>query len=225
MNKEENSYTDLSLALEHLELFSPGLDQKLNTNQRNEELIEELKSLGNFQPFLQRWESASKMRTWLKEKQKDISNKIEQRADTEIVNQQQESKFKDRLHSFVIKDEEERKDLSITKSDQGIRSTHKKKMTVADMIRKEQEHVSIIVNKIIKKTELFLKFASPRAWNDTDISDSKILMANMADSSEVEIETKSQSIFETITRLKSIQESQVTVTDYENVPDHQVLKS
>ena len=50
-------------------------------------------------------------------------------------------------------------------------------------------------------------------------------MANMADSSEVEIETKSQSIFETITRLKSIQESQVTVTDYENVPDHQVLKS
>ena len=210
-------------ALEHLELVEPDLDKNLNENQRNKELVGELKSLENFQPFIQRWESASKMRTWLKEKQKDISNKIEQRADTEIINQQEESKLKAKESEGEEK-KEESKGTEDNKSNLESKFK-KKKMTPEEMLRKEQEHLSIIVDKIIKKTELLLKLATPRAWIEGDISDSKILMANMVEPSEIEIEKKSQSIVDTLHRIKTLQESQATVADYENITDKEVLKS
>ena len=52
-------------------------------NQKNKDCIEELKSLGDTSGIFDRWKIASKMRIWIQEKQKDISEQVKKRVEAE----------------------------------------------------------------------------------------------------------------------------------------------
>ena len=92
-NDESCSYTNFVMMVDQLEMSMEMVDEGAPENQKNKQLMEELKSLGNIEPILDRWEIASKMRIWLQDKRKDISNNIKKKADAEHKRKEEEEKL------------------------------------------------------------------------------------------------------------------------------------
>ena len=184
LNKYEGqcSYISLAVILEQLDLLSTKIDKGLNEDQINEELVQELDSIDYFNTFLQGWKIASKIRNWLKEKKKDISNKIN-KIENEEFN--------------IHKSKEESKTSCESHSENTVDSNQTQKYMQDKILRKEKDHLTIILNKVVKKTELLLKLTPPGAWKKTDSWEAKKLIPNLNYSNEEE-ENKHSKITDTI---------------------------
>lgn len=60
--------------------------------ERDLKIREALKSVPNFDNILKRWESASKMRTWISDKKKNLVNRITREVESEYIKKKQEKK-------------------------------------------------------------------------------------------------------------------------------------
>ena len=198
--------------LDHLDLIEEDLDSSLNENQKLKELADELKSLGNYEAFLIRWESASKMRKWLKEKHTEISNNIQKQADSERLKIQEEAKLKQEKGDDS---KEESKTHTLQQEDSQLIQ-----LTTEEIQRKENDEIDILVNKVCEKTKILLKIATPFAWRDSDKEDSSIILAE----NESEMKKKN-TIANELQRLKNIRESKATILNYENISNADILKS
>ena len=83
-NDDSCSYSNIASIIDQLEMTLETIDEDMNENQKNKQLLEDIKELGDLNPILERWESASKMRVWLQEKRKDISNSIKHKVGTRV---------------------------------------------------------------------------------------------------------------------------------------------
>ena len=215
-HEEECSYTNLAMMIDHLEVVEPDLDSTLNDNQRLKQLSEELKSLGSYEPFLLRWESASKMRKWLKDKQTEISNSIQRQADSERLKKQEEAKLKQEGEQTDDREEtktqvtDKTEDLEIPKADP------------EELKKRENDQIDILVKRVCQKAELLLKLATPSAWSEPDRADSLIMLANAPTHKESNV---GDSFAQALKKIRHIQASKATILNYENVSDKEIFKS
>jgi hypothetical protein len=79
LNKDDKdlSLQNLMLLREHLEMEMDESGLSQTETDSNNALFEELNSVTNLKSFQNQWEAASRMRVWLQEKKKDISNEIQ----------------------------------------------------------------------------------------------------------------------------------------------------
>ena len=188
--EEQCSYTSLAVILEQLDLLSTKLDKGLNEDQRNKELVQELDSLDYFHIFLQGWEIASNIRSWLKEKKKDIVNKI-----NKIENEE----------SNIDKSKEENKTSCESHSENTFDSNQTQKYMQEKIQRREKDHLTLIINKVMKKTELLLKLTPPRAWRKTDSCKDKKSVPSLDNSYGEEENKHSKSTDIILDQLKQVE--------------------
>jgi hypothetical protein len=60
--------------------------------ERDLKIREALKTVPNFDSILKRWESASKMRTWISDKKKNLVNRITREVESDYIKKKQEKK-------------------------------------------------------------------------------------------------------------------------------------
>ena len=101
-------------------------------DQTNKVLIEELQSLGNIEPIIKEWSMASKMRIWLQEKRKDISNS---------VNEKYQSKSKQGHH-------EDQKDEGWEAIDTTDHQKDILKINQTEIRNEENEKIDMLVEKV-----------------------------------------------------------------------------
>lgn len=227
---ETCSITNIMMIIDHLEMAEQELDTSLNENQKNKQLLEELNSVSDIEPFKQRWESASKMRIWLQEKKRDISNAIKKKADSEYQKKKLEADSLDKLLSrskSVAEDKKESQedgesDEDIIKTDVQPTSAQIKVVSDEELISREKEQIQILIDKVIAKAELLLQLATPRAWNEPDSSDSKILNVSHYSNKK---KHENESVRDKLRRIKNIQASKATITSYEDVSNKEIFNS
>lgn len=223
---ETCSITNIMMIIDHLEMAEQELDSDLNENQKNKQLLEELRSVSDIEPFIQRWESASKMRIWLQEKRRDISNAIKKKADCEYQKKKVEAEVLDKLLSKSKSVAEENKTNSeneeeIKEETQPV-SAQIKVVSDEELINREKEQIQILISKVVAKAELLLQLATPRAWNEPDSSDSRI--RNVSHYNEKQM-SKGETVTDKLRRIKNIQASKATITSYEDLSNKEVFNS
>jgi hypothetical protein len=67
-------------------------DELNEDGERDLKIREALKTVPNFDNILKRWESASKMRTWISDKKKNLVNRITREVESEYIKKKQEKK-------------------------------------------------------------------------------------------------------------------------------------
>ena len=152
------NYTNFVMMIDQLEMSMDTVEGE-NKNQINKALMEELKELETIDSILDRWAMASRMRIWLQEKKKDISNSVKKKAEAEQKRKEEEQRI---LMEENEKKEEEEKDHKSNDDEETIDTTKEKKFTVppideSDLRRKENEQIKIIVKKVAEKAELLVK--------------------------------------------------------------------
>ena len=91
-NDDSCSYSNISSIIDQIELILETLDEDMNENQKNKQLLEDIKELRDINPIIERRESVRKMRIWLQEKKKDISNSIKHKVEQEFKKKEDEEK-------------------------------------------------------------------------------------------------------------------------------------
>jgi hypothetical protein len=151
-NYKDCSFTNLWMFLDQIELTVIAIDDKSNQNDVFEQIAEDVSTFGSLNPFLERWQSASKMRVWLQEMRKNISNDLLQQTEKETLVQEEEIKL------FT---EEEAKE---------------------DIIVQEQKAIDALVQKVFGKAEFLINLSAPLSWKHFSKfkKDEKIHLENLA---------------------------------------------
>ena len=222
-NDPDCSRENIMMIIDTVEMTSQELDDNLNEDQQNKALTEELKTTTELKPFLDRWENSCKMRIWLQEKRRDIANSMQKKFDIEI-NKKTHSNILENLFSkskIRIK-QEDSKQVNVDDFEDNMKTLQEIRKTDEETLRLEQQEVEEIVSKVRQKAKLLIKLATPKAWSDSDSSDSLIRHISHFEDSK---ENKDKTLIDKIKRIKTIQTSKVTVTTYENVSNKYVFTS
>ena len=81
-NSESNNCTNFIMMVDQLQMSLDTVEGETQ-DQKNKVLMQELESLGNINSIIDAWKMASKMRIWLQEKRKDISNSVNEKVELE----------------------------------------------------------------------------------------------------------------------------------------------
>ena len=223
-NDKDCSMENIMMIVDTLEITSQELDENLNDNQRNKALTEELKTTIELKPFLDRWENSCKMRIWLQEKKRDISNSIKKKVDIELNKKRLTADVLEDLidKSKSVPNQEESKQAALGGLAIKQKASSKIFMSDEEIVKLEQQKVKEIVSKVCEKAEFLIRLATPKAWSDSDSSDSLIRhISHFKDSKDI----KDKTVADQIKRIKNIQASKVTVTSYENLSNKHIFNS
>jgi hypothetical protein len=226
LNQHEDScsYTNFVMMVDQLEM-SLDMVEGDNENVRNKNLMKELHDLETIQPILDRWQIASKMRIWLQEKKKDISNSVKKKAEAEKRRREEEERI---LHETDLKQAEEDKDHKDADEEETIDTSSKagkaSQIDEEDLRRKEEEQIKIIIKKVKEKAELLIKIATPASWDmpDTSVQNLRNIDGYTNDNPE---ENKNENLAQKLQKIRGIQESKGTITSYENLSNKEVFNS
>jgi hypothetical protein len=115
-NDKDCSFTHILIFLDHIELSIFSMKDKTKENEVFEQLAKELDSEGILESFLERWEAASKMRIWLQEKRKDISNDLlEHKEKSTPVEEEKKLLIEEDKNEDIIAQEQKEIDALIEK--------------------------------------------------------------------------------------------------------------
>lgn len=224
-NDDDCSYSNIASIIDQLEMTLETLDEDMNQNQKNKQLLEEIKELGDLDPIIQRWESASKMRIWLQEKKKDISNSIKHKVEQEFKKKEEADKMLEETKDKAAQDVEI--DTKQSNDEETIDTTSKDKSNSAaihdEIIRRENEQIKLLVKKVTEKAELLIKLATPESWDRSDNSDKNLRRKGV--DVENEVDSKEDNIVTKLTKIKTIQASEGTVTSFENLSNKSIFTS
>ena len=224
-NDDSCSYSNIASIIDQLEMTLETIDEDMNENQKNKQLLEDIKELGDLNPILERWESASKMRVWLQEKRKDISNSIKHKVEQEFKKKEEDEKALEETKEKTAQDIEI--DTKEGNDEETIDTASKGKPSNAaiqdEIFKREDEQIKQLVKKVIEKSELLIKLATPESWDRSDNSD-KNLRKKGADE-ENEVDNREESIVTKLTKIKTIQASEGTVTSFENLSNKSIFTS
>ncbi|CAI2369874.1 unnamed protein product [Moneuplotes crassus] len=201
------NYTNLSTLIDQIEIFFSECDESMPLNQRNNECIEELQSLGDISGILDRWKIATKMRVWLQEKKTDISNRVQKEFGTRNSIEEESNK------------EEEKIDTSTRRDDADAYQGPSEDQ----IFEIEKERISDLVKKVQDKAKLLVKLATPKSWRQSDFSDKNLVQVGRYNNDLNKIDRKSTS--DVLQRIKSIQISSGTIPNYENVSNKEIFSS
>jgi len=92
----------------------------------------------------------------------------------------------------------------------------------AELRKKEDEQIKIIVKKVASKADLLVKLCTPSAWDQPDTSNKNLraIDGDTADKAE-----EGGDIKEKLQIIKNIQESKGTITSYEKLTNKEVFNS
>lgn len=219
--EEQCSYTNFVMMVDHLEMSLDMIDETANQNQKNMELMKELQSMGSIKPILDRWEMASKMRIWLQEKRKDISNSIKKKADAEQRRREEEIKLLEEAKKHVeeAKDDEEE---VIDTTGKGNKESKVEPISQEELLRREQEQIVVLVRRVMDKAELLVKLATPPSWEQPDSSKENFIAI---DGYKMDNNFKDNDLASKLKKIKTIQESKGTITSYENLSNKDIFNS
>ena len=183
--------------------------------------------MGNIKTIFDRWATASKMRIWLQEKRKDISNMIKKKADVEQRRKEEEEIMLQENKKKAAEDIE--KDTKEVHDEETIDTTSKKKNTCVvepvshdELLKREKEQLDILVKKVCEKAELLVKLATPASW---DHADNSIKNLRNIDSYNDDREIQEENLITRLQRIRNIQASSGTITSYENLSNKDVFNS
>lgn len=220
-HEEQCSYSNFIMMVDHLEMSMDLVDEKATQNQKNKELMEELKTMGSIEPILERWEMASKMRIWLQEKRKDISNSIKKKADADQKKKEQDMKDSAQANEETKEkngeDEEETIDTTSKKNEIKVES-----ISQEEIMKREKEQLSILIERVREKAELLIKLETPPSWEQLDTSNNLITIDGYGKEGE---EIVGGDLVSKIQRIRTIQESKGTITSYENLSNKDIFTS
>mmetsp|Transcript_42159 Transcript_42159/g.48927 ORF Transcript_42159/g.48927 Transcript_42159/m.48927 type:complete len:566 (+) Transcript_42159:2966-4663(+) len=225
-HEESCSYTNFVMMVDQLEMSLYSADDSMTENQKNKMAMEELLELGNIKPILDRWDTASKMRIWLQEKRKDISNSVKKKVEAEYKKREDDRALQEIQEKTAHEHEQDSKqqhdeETIDTTSKAG---SQKQDSSMQDEITKrEEEQVAQLLKKVSDKAELLIKLATPASWDQPDSSNKNL--RNITGYNETEAETGEDSLRAKLQKIKSIQASQGTITSFENLSNKAVFNS
>ena len=227
LNRHDDTcnYANFVMMIDQLEMSMETVEGE-NQDQINKALMEELKELEIIDSIFDRWEMASKMRSWLQEKKKDISNSVKKKAEAEQKRkEEQRILMEENEMEENEKKEEEEKDHK-SNDEETIDTTKEKKFTVpsideSELRKKENEQIKMIVKKVCEKAELLIKLCTPSSWETTDNSEGTLRQIDGYQRDNI----KSENLIQKLQKIKGIQESKATITSFENLSNKQVLSS
>ena len=220
--EESCSYTNLMMLLDQLEMSLASIDSNLSVNQANKHLTDELKSVSNIQPLFEKWESSSKMRIWLQEKKKDISNKVAKEA--EQLNKQAEGTEETNKSESDIQGIDEDEEIIDTNSKPDLSSV--KNCTIGSetgLKEKEKQEIETLVKKVCDKAELLIKIKTPFHWRQS--ADSATNLRLVTENSMVSNKNEPLDILQRIKSIREIQTSKGTINNFEKLKNREVFNS
>jgi hypothetical protein len=225
-NDESCSYNNFCMMVDTLEISMGEMDESTPLKQRNKELMEELESLGGIEGILERFSIAAKMRIWLQEKRKDISNSIKKKADAERRRKEDEEKLLKEIEMKTSEDieEDEKKPDDEDTIDTSSVKTKIEHISNDELLKREKEQIDVLVKKVSDKAELLIKLATPPAWNQPDTSSKNLINVDMYNDKE-DILLKDESLAARLQRIRTIQASSGTITSYENLSNKDIFNS
>ncbi|CAI2387911.1 unnamed protein product [Moneuplotes crassus] len=197
---ETCKYTNLVSIVDRIEMFMEDCKEDMPQNQKSKDCIEKLQSLGDTSGIFDRWKDASKMRIWLQEKQKDISEKLQKKLKSRNSENNEDSKEEAKIETKEIK--------------------KLKNMSEEDILKMEQEDVENLIKNVCMKAELLVRLATPKAWKHSDFSEKSLRQAEMINDKTKE---EAESTKHKFRRVKTIQASKGTVTNYENISNKEIF--
>lgn len=221
---EACSYANLQTIIDQVEISLESVDDTMKENQVNKQIMDDLQELGDMTPIIDRWESASKMRVWLQEKRKDISNYIKKKVEAEFQKkreeeQQQLEEIKEKTaHEIEIDNKEDNDEETI---DTSSKATAKKEDNEAyeEILRREEEQMALMIKKVSEKAELLIKLSVPSSWEQPDNSSNVYEMEEDAEIGQQE------NIVVELQKIKSIQSAAKTVSSFENLSNKVIFNS
>ena len=228
LNQHEDncSYTNFLMMIDQLEMSLDSIDDSLNLNQKNKQLMDEINELEGIQPILDRWEISSKMRIWLQEKRKDISNKVRKDFEVKKAKREQEQITLEEIKSKSAQDQE--KDTKEANDEETIDTSSKadpqnNDFTAEDIVKEEQIQISELIQKVIEKAELLIKLSTPASWDHPENSNKNL--RNIDGYEEDKLEAKDEDLSAKLQRIRTIQESEGTITNFENLSNKAVFNT
>jgi len=195
----------------------------MNENQKNKQIMEDLKELGDMTPIIERWESASKMRMWLQEKRKDISNYIKKKVEAEFQKKREEEQQLEEIkeksaHEIEIDTKEDNDEETIDTSSKTTKNKDNQEIQ-SEIMRREEEQMASLIKKVSEKAELLIKLSVPSSWELPDNSNNIYEMQE-----DVEVGLKENIVVE-LQKIKSIQSAAKTISSFENLSNKAIFNS
>jgi hypothetical protein len=203
LNRKDNAFSEdnLGLILCNFEIHFENSDGESKIEDEFSHILVELKSLSNIEPIIQCWEASSKIRIWLQEKRRDISNNLQLQIDT---NQLQEVSTKEPISYDSQQEDEEDKKKYLEEDEELITIPPKKNsekpphalvsvqksdlsqgMSKEEIMDSEREKVQEIISGLIQKAEFMIKLETTESLKlfendriDNSLSINSILSSN-----------------------------------------------
>ena len=222
-HEEACSYANLQTIIDQIEISLESWDESMNENQKNKQIMEDLKELGDMTPIIERWESASKMRMWLQEKRKDISNYIKKKVEAEFQKKREEEQQLEEIkeksaHEIEIDTKEDNDEETIDTSSKTTKNKDNQEIQ-NEIMRREEEQMASLIKKVSEKAELLIKLSVPSSWELPDNSNNIYEMQE-----DVEVGLKENIVVE-LQKIKSIQSAAKTISSFENLSNKAIFNS
>ena len=224
---ETCSYTNFIMMVDQLDMSMGEVEEGPGQNKA---LMEELESLGGIEGILERWAIASKMRIWLQEKRKDISNMIKKKADAEHRRKEEEERLlqENQMKSAedIEKDTKEMHDPdeeTINTEPKEEKKSLVEPVSHEELLKREKEQLEVLVTKVVNKAKLLVKLATPASWEQSDNSSKNL--RNIDAYNEGEEVDDEENLVTKLQRIRNIQASSGTITSYENLSNKDVFNS
>lgn len=222
-HEEACSYANLQTIIDQIEISLESWDESMNENQKNKQIMEDLKELGDMTPIIERWESASKMRMWLQEKRKDISNYIKKKVEAEFQKKREEEQQLEEIkeksaHEIEIDTKEDNDEETIDTSSKTTKNKDNQEIQ-SEIMRREEEQMASLIKKVSEKAELLIKLSVPSSWELPDNSNNIYEMQE-----DVEVGLKENIVVE-LQKIKSIQSAAKTISSFENLSNKAIFNS
>lgn len=221
-HEEACSYANLQTIADQIEISLESIDDSMNENKINKQIMEELKELGDITPIIERWESASKMRIWLQEKRKDISNYIKRKVEAEFEKRKDEQQLEEikekSAHETEIDHKEDNDEETIDTSSKTTKKKEDKEIH-HEILKREEEQIALLIQKVSEKAELLIKLSVPSSWELPDNSNN---VYEMQEDAEVGLQ---ENIAIELQKIKSIQSAAKTITSFENLSNKAIFNS
>ena len=154
-----------------------------------------------------------------------ISNSIKHKVELEFKKREEEEKALEETKEKSAQDVEI--DSKEGNDEETIDTASKGKSNSAaiqeEIMKREEEQVKLLVKRVVEKSELLIKLATPESWDRSDNSD-KNLRKIEADEEE-EVDNKEENIVTKLNKIKTIQASEGTVTSFENLSHKSIFTS
>ena len=134
-----------------------------------------------------------------------ISNSIKHKVELEFKKREEEEKALEETKEKSAQDVEI--DSKEGNDEETIDTASKGKSNSAaiqeEIMKREEEQVKLLVKRVVEKSELLIKLATPESWDRSDNSD-KNLRKIEADEEE-EVDNKEENIVTKLNKIKTIQ--------------------